>query len=416
MDKHPAGTSAAELRRKAEEMLVRQASSPPNGDMDTQRLLHEIQVHQIELEMQREELQASEQKYRLLAENAADCIFWIDPQGRFQYVSPATRQLSGYEPEDFIADPDLMLRLIHAEDRARYLEHLEQGEVADTVEMEFRIHHREGETRWVGHHCQPMYDDGGSYLGRRGSNRDITGRKRVEAVVEAASRAKTEFLATISHELRTPLNGVLGMAQLLQMTDLDGEQQEEVETVIGSAESLLAILNDILEFITAESGTPALVEATMQPRALLQTLQNGFASTAATKQIALRLAIADDVPETLALDGKRLDKLLTILVRNALAFTAQGEVVVAMTMGGEEKDAGHLCIQVSDTGIGMAPEVVAQLFQPFQQADGTSTRRHGGIGLGLALAKRIIDLMGGTISVKSQLGVGSRFVVSLPLR
>lgn len=233
---------------------------------------------------------------------------------------------------------------------------------------------------------------------------------RLEAA-ESASRMKSEFLATMGHELRTPMNGVLGMAQLLKMSALDAEQQDEVDVIIASAESLQAILADILEFVAAEDGNLVVRPHPCHLAELLDEVVAGFAVAAAAKCIAIRLDVADTVPELLTLDSHHLRKVATILLKNALAFTAQGKIELAARMDGPQR----LHLTVSDTGVGMTPDTVAKLFQPFYQADSSHTRRHGGIGIGLALARRIVAALGGTIAVESAPGVGSSFEIVLPV-
>ncbi len=232
---------------------------------------------------------------------------------------------------------------------------------------------------------------------------------RLEAV-ESASRMKSEFLSTMGHELRTPMNGVLGMAQLLKMSDLSDEQRDEVDTIIASGESLQNILTDILEFVAAEDGGIQVRPALCRLVELLNEAMDPHL-VAATHRIALRIDVAADVPELLNLDERLMGKVVAILLKNAVAFTAQGEIAVAAHMEG----AAQLHLSVRDTGAGMTPDVLERLFQPFYQADSSYTRTHGGLGLGLALARRIVAAMGGRIAVRSTPGVGSIFELTLPV-
>lgn len=233
---------------------------------------------------------------------------------------------------------------------------------------------------------------------------------RLDAV-ESASRMKSEFLSTVGHELRTPMNGVLGMAQLLKMSELTDEQRDEVDTIITSGESLQAILADILEFVAAEDGRIQVRRAPCRLDVLLGEAMQTHRMAAATQGIDLRVEVAADVPVLLDLDEKLITRVVAILLKNAVAFTAQGEIVAAARMDGP----AQLHLSVRDTGAGMSPEVMERLFQPFYQADSSYTRRHGGIGLGLALAQRIVDAMAGRIQVRSTPDIGSIFEITLPL-
>jgi signal transduction histidine kinase len=233
---------------------------------------------------------------------------------------------------------------------------------------------------------------------------------RLEAA-EAASRMKSEFLAVMGHELRTPMNGVLGMAQLLQMGDLNAEQQEQVDVILASARELQTVLADILEFVAAADGRVAVRRRPCDLRQVLRDAIDTWTPAAAGKSVALRLTVAEDVPAVLSLDEDHLGRLLAVLLKNAVSFTDRGEVQVTAALAKN----GPLCLAVRDTGIGMSPAVVANLFQPFHQADTSATRRHGGIGLGLALAKRLTEAMGGDITVASAPGQGSTFEIRLPV-
>jgi hypothetical protein len=430
---NPRELEQEELRRQAEEHLAQQPASLKFNDPNTHRLLHELQVHKIELEMQREELQASEQKYRLLADNAVECIFWADPAGRFRYVSPAARKITGYEPEDFLADAGLMQRLIHPDDLASYDEHLRQGENADQVELEFRIIRRDGEIRWIGHHCQPMYDDAGSYLGRRGSNRDITERKlialelerhrdhleqlvaertadlsRAKEVAEAANLAKSTFLANMSHEIRTPMNAIIGLTYILRRGAVLPDQADKLGKIASSADHLLGVINDILDISKIEAGKLVLEETDFDLDTLLTRISAMIVERAREKGLELAIDTADGVG-VLHGDATRLGQALLNYLGNAIKFTTHGTITLRTAVI-EETDADVLLrFAVEDTGIGISPEALPRLFQSFEQADNSTTRKYGGTGLGLAITRRLARLMGGDAGVESTPDVGSSF-------
>jgi PAS domain S-box-containing protein len=638
-----------------------------------------------------EALQDSEMKYRLLAENAADCIFWTGVDGHFKYVSPACLPMSGYEPEEFLDDPGLMLRLIHPEDRAWYQAHVSHGE-ADTAELEYRILRRDGKERWIGHRCHPMYDDDGHCLGRRGSNRDITERKEAEQglrqseeryrqlfegsrdalmtlappfwkfasanlatlkvfgassvaeftalgpwnvsperqadgcpsseksqemiaialrdgshffewnhqrlngeifaadvlltrmesggsvilqatvrditerkadeeqicklaqaveqspesiaitnlgaeieyvneafvrttgysreelmgqnqrilqsgltpratyvalwealthgriwkgefinrrkddsiyvefatlapirqadgrishyvavkeditekkrlageldghrhhledlvqartaelaaardAAEAANRAKSVFLANMSHEIRTPMNGILGMAHILRRGDVSPKQADQLDKIVASGKHLLSIINDILDLAKIESGKLVLEQKDFALAEVLNGIVAVMGEAIRVKGLSLRIRVSG-LPRALSGDPTRLSQALVNYLGNALKFTTRGDITLTGHVVEETAEGYLLRFEVRDTGLGMAPEQKALLFQAFEQGDSSTTRKYGGTGLGLAITRRIAQLMGGEVGVESALGQGSAFWFSARL-
>jgi signal transduction histidine kinase/HPt (histidine-containing phosphotransfer) domain-containing protein/ActR/RegA family two-component response regulator len=240
--------------------------------------------------------------------------------------------------------------------------------------------------------------------------RDLEDRvgERTAALVEA-SLAKSQFLANMSHEIRTPMNGVVGMARLLEDTPLTADQREYVAAITTSGRALLRIVDDILDLSKIEAGRLELETADFEPRLLVADVRRLFAPEAQAKGIRLTAAVDDTVEETLRGDRLRLQQALVNLVGNAVKFTDGGEVEIRVGRDARADGFDLVRFTVRDTGMGIAPEVLERLFQPFAQADASTTRRFGGTGLGLVITRRLVELMGGSVSVVSEVGRGSRF-------
>ena len=240
--------------------------------------------------------------------------------------------------------------------------------------------------------------------------------RAVREKVEAANRVKTEFLATMSHEIRTPLNGILPILEILKESKLDAEQKGLVKTAVASSHHLLRIINDILDFAKVESGKLELESVEFNLRDLVHSITDLMGRTAEQRGLKLSVAIADDVPLQVRGDPIRLRQVLTNLLSNAIKFTERGGIRVEVERRRSTRREVELLFSVSDTGVGIPAETARRLFQSFTQADASTTRKHGGTGLGLAICKRLVELMGGRIGVRSKEGSGSTFMFVIPLR
>ena len=251
---------------------------------------------------------------------------------------------------------------------------------------------------------------------------DITQRKANETVLRAArdeadraARAKSEFLAMMSHEIRSPMSGMVGIIELLRETKLEAEQASMVELAHESAKSLLRILNDVLDFSKIEAGAIGVSIEPVELRTLVRHLIDQTAVTAERKGLAMLGQVNDDVPDWISVDPLRLRQIVGNLLGNAIKFTASGRVELAVSRGVLPSGDPALVFAVSDTGIGMAPDVLERLFEPFMQEDASTAKHFGGTGLGLSISRRLARLLGGDIDVTSSKGEGSVFALMIPL-
>ena len=282
---------------------------------------------------------------------------------------------------------------------------------------EYRVVRADDQEVWVHGAVRFLEDENKRPLRLIGAMQNITGRKRSERALvkardeaEAATRAKSAFLATMSHEIRTPLNGVLGMAQAMAMGELNDQQRERLDVVRQSGEALLAILNDVLDLSKIEAGKLELEEAEFDIAELARGAHATFAATAQAKGLDFALTVDRNAAGVYRGDSVRVRQILYNLVSNALKFTDHGEVKVSVG-----RVDSNLVLKVADTGIGIAPDKRATLFQKFEQADASTTRRYGGTGLGLSICRDLAELMGGAITIESALGEGATFRAILPL-
>ncbi|WP_421988593.1 response regulator [Roseococcus sp.] len=368
------------------------------------------------------EREESRARLQALADNLPNgAIYRLErqPDGgyRLTYVSAGIEKLIGVRPEEIIANRGAFLAAIHREDVGHYLLEVEKSRTTGTVfDCEFRACRPDGSMIWM--RCRSAPRSAAAGTAWDGIMLDITREKDAAREVqlakeaaEAGERAKSDFLATMSHEIRTPMNTVIGMARLVQQTDLSAKQRNYLQKIDVSAKALLSIINDVLDYSKIEAGMLALDISEFDLDEVLEAVSAATSARAEEKGLEIAYSIAHDLPRRLRGDAFRLGQVLINLVGNAVKFTKVGEIVVSV----EVEEGGMIAFSVRDTGIGLTPEQISHLFRPFSQAEANTSRRYGGTGLGLAICQRLVTLMGGTIGVESVPDWGSTFRFVLPI-
>ncbi|PLX84551.1 MAG: hypothetical protein C0614_05050 [Desulfuromonas sp.] len=355
-----------------------------------------------------------------------DVLFIISPDWQIvHYISPSYESLWGYRCDYLLMNPLSWTDSIHPEDKEKVTNFIKEKGLKGLEEIifpDYRIVRPDGSERWINARCFPVTNDEGEIYRIAGIATNITKRKfseihleKAKRSAEAANQAKANFLANMTHELRTPLIGVLGMNELLLDTPLSEHQKELVLTVQRSGESLLELVNDVLDFSKIESDLIKLNPTACMLSDIFKSIEELLTETASAKQLYLRFEIDPSARISVSCDSRRLQQVVVNLVGNAIKFTQRGGVVVRVKMSRCENDVGHFAIEVEDTGIGISPEGQNAIFAPFVQIDSTSTRAFEGTGLGLSIVHKLVEIMQGNLTVESSPGVGSLFRVQFDL-
>ncbi len=363
-------------------------------------------------------LKNEQERTKMIVDSALDAIISVDEAGIIIDWNSQAEILFGWAKEEIVGQPvaDMIIPPTFREGHKHGFQHYlttRQGTILNK-RLELVALNRKGDIFPIELSINAFTVDDTTVFSA--FIRDITERKHTEKtlrkakeVAEHAAKAKSEFLATMSHEIRTPMNGIIGMTGLLLDTSLSSQQHQFAETVRSSGEALLTIINDILDFSKIEAGKLDFEIIDFDLRVAMEDTLDLLAEKAESAQLELVGYMDPSVPAHLKGDPGRFRQVLLNLVGNAIKFTKKGDVTARISLLEETKDTATIRVAVTDTGIGVDPSAQAHLFQPFQQADSSTTRQFGGTGLGLAISKKLVEQMGGTIGIDSQLGQGSTF-------
>lgn len=367
-------------------------------------------------------LRDSEERFRSIVETATEGIWNLDKEVRTCYVNPTMETLLGYSSEEMMGR--CPTEFMFPEDREKHLPELLAKKKGAPGKYELRFKRKDETEAWFLVSSSVQRDSDGNFQGSFGMLADITERKRAEDELhkamesaEAGERAKAEFLANMSHEIRTPLNGVLGMLQLLRQEAPQEEKNEYTELAYDAGQRLLSLLNDILDFSKMEAGQLRLAHESFALSHVFETVENVFRVKSYEKNLELFFCVEPTAPSKLIGDEARITQILFNLVGNAIKFTELGSVRVDAWSHPSRRfeHKTRIYLSVSDTGIGISDEKILNMFEQFTQSDASFSRKHEGAGLGLAIVKRIVGLMGGNISVESEVGVGTTVIVHILL-
>lgn len=377
-----------------------------------------LELEVVQREAAQKQLLASQERFELAVRGSSDGIWDWDIQANQVYFSPPWKSQLGYQDHEIPNLFEEWEKRLHPDDHQSALDTLHAyvaGSLPDFA-LEHRLRHKDGSYRWILSRAVIVREASGKPMRMAGSHTDITARIQMEEELRAArdaaleaARLKAAFLANMSHELRTPLNGVLGMLDLLRASPLGVEQREYAEIAYRSGDTLLMLINDVLDFSKIESGRMKLEQTPFDVRQLLEEAMEAIALRTAANGVELSALITPDLPHTVSGDPTRLRQILINLLGNAAKFTTHGEIFVNVAQLEDQGGQLRLRFDVVDTGIGIAPEAQARLFKSFVQADASTTRRFGGTGLGLAIVKGLVEAMGGEIGLMSEPGRGSLF-------
>jgi len=367
-------------------------------------------------------LNESREKYRTVADFTYDWEYWLGTDGSYLYVSPSCKRTTGYDSSEFLKDPDLLLSIIHPEDRVMFDQHLDDAvtSIGDVVTLNFRILTRSGEERWISHTCQPVYNSDGKWMGRRGNNRDVTERKMAEDALKYSetrlreiNATKDKFFSIIAHDLRNPFNSILGFSQLLveqiHQKDYDGIDKY-TEFIRNSSQHAMDLLMNLLEWSRSQTGIMEFNPEYIEIVALINEVEKLSDYSARQKSITIS-KVLQQISPVLA-DKAMISTILRNLIFNAVKFTNPGGRII---ISAEQKN-NELIVSVSDNGVGIKRNDICKLFRIDETFSTTGTQNEKGTGLGLILCKEFVEKHKGKIWAESEAGKGSKFSFMIPVR
>jgi PAS domain S-box-containing protein len=367
----------------------------------------------------RKQMENASRHFESIVQSSDDAIMSKSLDGLVTSWNASAEVMFGYSAEEMVGNS--MLKLFPPErigEEKSILEQIAHGQRVSHFET-VRVR-KDGSPIDVSVTLSPIFDEMGKVIGASNIARDITRSKQLERelqvakqAAEAANQSKSEFLANMSHEIRTPMNAIIGLTRLATETELTPKQQDYLRKIQTSSQALLGILNDILDLSKIESGRMDIERIEFDPTLMLQGVSDLFIARAEEKGLEIFLDVAPEIPLTVVADPLRIQQVLTNLVSNAIKFTPKGEIQIGMELVESYEDEMLLRLSVRDTGIGISETILERLFQPFSQADVSTTRKFGGTGLGLVISKQLAELLGGSIAVSSQPGLGSNFSFTL---
>jgi PAS domain S-box-containing protein len=396
--------------------------APRSYELELVSLLGSTFGHLIERNQNQLLLQESETRFRQIVENASDIIYRADAEGHFTYINPTALNVMRFKTEAEVlgrsylelATPQWTTKL-----KRFYVRQFLKGE--ENTYFEFQAFTQGGHEVWLGQNVQIIWEND-KVAGFQAVARDITRLKQAQDALAIArdqaldaSRFKSQLLAKVSHELRTPLGGVIGYAELLQNAFFgklsNDEQKDAVDNIVDSANYLSTMIGELLDQAQIEARSVQLRVIPFSPIALIEQTLAVMDVLAKNKSLNLKHSIVSDLPATLYGDPKRLQQILINLTGNAIKFTMTGHIQIDFL----RPDSRHWIMRVSDTGAGIPKEAQAYIFEPFRQVDNAITHYNRGTGLGLSITKQLVELMGGNITLESEVDKGSTFTISLPI-